>query len=704
MSCETAVFIANTSTEQPASQFESTCAVGAASTIVSLFDSNPPNSSSSPQSTWAKHRQAAEKRNFAFRQPMLEQEDLMFSRHMAAFRNELIHSMYQEGSFHPDSVWKAVHEVIRQEIYHDQTNLLLALRAPKGSAQREAVFQSLLIQMQLFILKSATTVAVHCENDDAIALRSRLVELALPTKFYGAKQRSLLEDVSTTEATATSTADNVHNVDDVFAVDRILGQKIIDNVTKFRVRWEGYPPAEDTWEPADNIADIVLNEWKKKKRMSGIAEHCILNQQKHKGGIMVFRLRWKGFGPKDDTWEPEENIFDDAMKEWKENLASLAKSKMEASRFSVPSSVCPQPVESDLDGNAISRSSSASSAAVRTSSAASATAGDQLLRVHKAGSAPQSTDASDGKSRRLGSSSDLKIDCAVTDADTPASKAQRRISAESAQGSLVFNSEDVFLVDSIVGQKMVHGVMKYRVRWDGFMPSEDTWEPADNIADIVLNEWRKKSKAPSCNSTEASRSQIHFPSTPNLPSATTKSSNSSSHHASTKKEKYKKQQHEPQATAMTSSCSFTILDRVKMRRSSMAAVPEKLSSSRAPSEAGSTDSFIERSHFKHKQSEAFSKKESQEGSTQRRHVGRPRKTGVGGGDSTERAAKVRHKESHSKHKHSKTSSNSSLFNAESGSRDKRKREESPSFIEARQTKPKDTDIRVGKSPGNSAKP
>jgi len=286
----------------------------------------------------------------------------------------------------------------------------------------------------------------------------------------------------------------------------------------------------------------------------------------------------------------------------------------------------------------------------------------------------------------------------VTDADTPASKAQRRISAESAQGSLVFNSEDVFLVDSIVGQKMVHGVMKYRVRWDGFMPSEDTWEPADNIADIVLNEWRKKSKVPSCNSTEASRSQIHFPSTPNLPSATTKSSNSSSHHASTKKEKYKKQQHEPQATAMTSSCSFTMLDRVKMRRSSMAAVPEKLSSSRAPSEAGSTDSFIERSHFKHKQSEAFSKKESQEGSTQRRHVGRPRKTGVGGGDSTERAAKVRHKESHSKHKHSKTSSNSSLFNAESGSRDKRKREESPSFIEAKKTKPKDTDIRVGKSP------
>ena len=45
--------------------------------------------------------------------------------------------------------------------------------------------------------------------------------------------------------------------------------------------------------------------------------------------------------------------------------------------------------------------------------------------------------------------------------------------------------ENVFDVDRIVGQKMINGLKRFRVRWTGFAPQHDTWEPADNIADIV---------------------------------------------------------------------------------------------------------------------------------------------------------------------------------------------------------------------------
>jgi hypothetical protein len=43
----------------------------------------------------------------------------------------------------------------------------------------------------------------------------------------------------------------------MYAVDRIVGQKMIEGCKRFRVRWEGFPPQEDTWEPAENIGDDV---------------------------------------------------------------------------------------------------------------------------------------------------------------------------------------------------------------------------------------------------------------------------------------------------------------------------------------------------------------------------------------------------------------------------------------------------------------
>jgi hypothetical protein len=56
--------------------------------------------------------------------------------------------------------------------------------------------------------------------------------------------------------------------------------------------------------------------------------------------------------------------------------------------------------------------------------------------------------------------------------------------AESATSGAA-QSENVYAVDRIVGQKKVNGCDRFRVRWEGFSPQDDTWEPADNISDIV---------------------------------------------------------------------------------------------------------------------------------------------------------------------------------------------------------------------------
>jgi hypothetical protein len=55
--------------------------------------------------------------------------------------------------------------------------------------------------------------------------------------------------------------------------------------------------------------------------------------------------------------------------------------------------------------------------------------------------------------------------------------------------------EDVFEVDHIVNHRgSGPGMLEYRIRWKGYRPSEDTWEPARNIRDLKCVEeyWNKR--------------------------------------------------------------------------------------------------------------------------------------------------------------------------------------------------------------------
>ncbi|XP_078619645.1 uncharacterized protein LOC144886779 [Branchiostoma floridae x Branchiostoma japonicum] len=45
----------------------------------------------------------------------------------------------------------------------------------------------------------------------------------------------------------------------------------------------------------------------------------------------------------------------------------------------------------------------------------------------------------------------------------------------------IFEEEDVFEVEKIVGITTYQGQTLYRVRWKGFGSSEDTWEPKENL-------------------------------------------------------------------------------------------------------------------------------------------------------------------------------------------------------------------------------
>ncbi|XP_016939243.2 uncharacterized protein [Drosophila suzukii] len=130
-----------------------------------------------------------------------------------------------------------------------------------------------------------------------------------------------------------------------YEVEAIVGQKTVKGATYFQVRWKGYTKAEDTWMlEADLSCDYLLDQFRAKqdakpkpskspkagkkagaggrgrppgaakKSTAGpsdpekewVVERIVDFVDNAEGGL--YRIRWKGFGAKDDTWEPESNL------------------------------------------------------------------------------------------------------------------------------------------------------------------------------------------------------------------------------------------------------------------------------------------------------------------------------------------------------------------------------------------------------------
>ncbi|XP_017155476.1 chromodomain-helicase-DNA-binding protein 1 isoform X1 [Drosophila miranda] len=150
-----------------------------------------------------------------------------------------------------------------------------------------------------------------------------------------------------------------------YEVDAIIGHKKVRGASYFLIRWKGYNADSDTWEPEIDLnCDDLIAEFRKKQAIStqfgplhakgnsdskigkpkktssnntGVAGKSVgkkeasskqssskkstiddpekewvvervvdFIQDADTGGL--YRIRWKGFGPKDDTWEPEKNL------------------------------------------------------------------------------------------------------------------------------------------------------------------------------------------------------------------------------------------------------------------------------------------------------------------------------------------------------------------------------------------------------------
>ncbi|RZC42410.1 Chromo domain containing protein, partial [Asbolus verrucosus] len=117
-------------------------------------------------------------------------------------------------------------------------------------------------------------------------------------------------------------------------VEQVLDEKNIQGVRHYLIRWKGYEPESDTWEPESTLnCSELITEFKAKQKKKGKSKFAkkkdrnnsansdatwdenedfeverILDVYFKRNGQREFLVSWKGYPQSQNSWEPEENM------------------------------------------------------------------------------------------------------------------------------------------------------------------------------------------------------------------------------------------------------------------------------------------------------------------------------------------------------------------------------------------------------------
>lgn len=109
-----------------------------------------------------------------------------------------------------------------------------------------------------------------------------------------------------------------------YEVEAIVDHKKKGGKTIYRIRWKGYGQKDDTWLPATELScKDLLKKYRKKidrdnKDVYNV-EKIIDHRRLH--GVVYYRVRWEGYAAKDDTWQPKDSLnCPDLLKEYNDKI------------------------------------------------------------------------------------------------------------------------------------------------------------------------------------------------------------------------------------------------------------------------------------------------------------------------------------------------------------------------------------------------
>ena len=103
---------------------------------------------------------------------------------------------------------------------------------------------------------------------------------------------------------------------DVYEVESIVDSREREGEIEYHIKWKGYPPSENTWEPEENLdCPKKLEAFRKRRNRQkepnsydDVYEVESIVDVREIEGEIEYLIKWKGYPPSENTWEPKQSL------------------------------------------------------------------------------------------------------------------------------------------------------------------------------------------------------------------------------------------------------------------------------------------------------------------------------------------------------------------------------------------------------------
>lgn len=347
------------------------------------------------------------------------------------------------------------------------------------------------------------------------------------------------------------TDDDADEAENDFEVEDIIDHKKERGKNVFLIRWKGYGAASDTWEPEATLScPAIVNKYKKtnmtdepvakksskspkkekkekkekkdkkpkKEKSEQDYEVQLIVDEKKEKGETKFLVRWKGWSPDSDTWEPESSLnCPELIKKYRDNQKQKRPSTKRAASSSKVKYT--EPDEFDIEEIAVSPKKKAKT----TVSAADEDYEVEVIVDHKTEKnkkfylvkwkgwaashntwEPESSLSCPAIVKKyLESSKSKKTTKKQVESEKKspkkkeekkAKKSAKKALKTKASKKAVAEVEADWEVEEITDVKYNDdGTKDFLIRWKGCDVSQDTWEPESNVdCPALINKFMNK--------------------------------------------------------------------------------------------------------------------------------------------------------------------------------------------------------------------